>query len=524
MSETLSDLYMTFWMCTESSTNGVLSVGYVTADDTSTFVAISNYPASSATMHSGNGVQPTYGQMVELSLATVPSSATRLAFKWVYTTSFYSCCIDNVSINYPPTCPKVENLTVTPGVDDATISWLEAGSATNWLVEVHAGDVEVFSQVVNTNPYTVTGLSSNTAYTVSVRAVCSPSDTSDARLTTFRTECDLISTLPYVEDFEDSPTGSSTTGSPFANCMIRINNGTSYGGYPYVSATSSYNHTPGGTKGLYWYLSTTATTYGDYEYMVLPGLDTDLFDISNLQLRFWARATATSYNPVFQVGVMTDPSDVSTFQLIGTVNVGGNTTYNEFTVTFDSFTGYGQYVAVRALRPSSAWYATMDDVVLEPMPTCQPIADLEATATVGSALLTWRNPWTTEPDGYVGTYDSINSTGTGTTLNVYETSVLLTGLAPNTEYKVYVQADCGSGDYGRLDSVTFTTAQLGCLGQTEVPFSTSTAGVSGCLAYSSWGNTAYQALYTAAELTAAGLTAGPISALDLGFTSSTYDK
>lgn len=78
----LNQLELTFWMCTESSTNGILTVGYVTADDTSTFTAIQSFPASGATVHSGSGLQATAGAEYTVSLNSVPATATRLAFKW----------------------------------------------------------------------------------------------------------------------------------------------------------------------------------------------------------------------------------------------------------------------------------------------------------------------------------------------------------------------------------------------------------------------------------------------------------
>jgi len=40
VSAPLSQLELTFWMCTEHSSNGTLYVGYVTSDDTSTFTSI----------------------------------------------------------------------------------------------------------------------------------------------------------------------------------------------------------------------------------------------------------------------------------------------------------------------------------------------------------------------------------------------------------------------------------------------------------------------------------------------------
>ena len=111
-------------------------------------------------------------------------------------------------------------------------------------------------------------------------------------------------------------TGTSSA-HPDIPCWNHLNNGTSYFGYPYVSSTTPH----GGTRNLYWYGSTTTGTYGDYQIVVLPGLDTDVYALNTLQLRFWARPSSTSYYPVFVVGVMTDPDDANTFTAVETVNV-----------------------------------------------------------------------------------------------------------------------------------------------------------------------------------------------------------
>lgn len=70
MNVPLNQLQISFWMCTESSTYGVLSVGYVTSDDTSTFVPIATYPASTQTYHgSSNGLMAAgVGMEIDLPL------------------------------------------------------------------------------------------------------------------------------------------------------------------------------------------------------------------------------------------------------------------------------------------------------------------------------------------------------------------------------------------------------------------------------------------------------------------------
>ena len=139
MNVALNQLRLTFWMCTEqsSATYGTLHVGYVTSDDSSTFTSIASYPSSAATVHSGNGPQSAgVGLEVELDLNNVPATATRLAFKWEHqNSSYHTCCIDDVVVDYIPTCTRPTAVAVDSLSSDAAhLSWSHAGNANSFTV------------------------------------------------------------------------------------------------------------------------------------------------------------------------------------------------------------------------------------------------------------------------------------------------------------------------------------------------------------------------------------------------------
>ncbi|RZJ33563.1 MAG: hypothetical protein EOO51_13380, partial [Flavobacterium sp.] len=84
----------------------------------------------------------------------------------------------------PATCPKPVQLTVSNvTTDSATLSWTESASATQWeIIILPAGSPPPTigtPGIPATNPYTVTGLSSGTAYVYYVHAICSPTDISN---------------------------------------------------------------------------------------------------------------------------------------------------------------------------------------------------------------------------------------------------------------------------------------------------------------------------------------------------------
>ena len=519
------------WKCNGESTFDFLRVAVTTATTT----LPSSYSDWTATSVPSGFIAVDGGSKLNLqgsiwqnyvTTISVPAAGTyRLIFVWRNDASVYNvppAAIDNVQIA-ELTCPQPTELSCLPTPDQLDFTWTAGGTESAWRVMFN----DSIDEDVYTNSYSVTGLTANTPYNFKVYSLCDAGDTSFATQGTFRTACDFLTTLPYAYGFEDAVTGSSSTGSPFVDCWGHLNNGTSYGGYPYVGS-SSYAHT--GSKGLYWYNTTTTGTYGDYECVVLPPADPDVYPVNTLQLRFWAKSSSTTTYPVFQVGVMTDPGDISTFTPVGTVNVSG-TNWTEHLVTLGSYTGSGNYVAVKSARAS--WTAYVDDFTLEEAPLCPAAASMNvASVGITSASITWQTRGGMEtPMSYDVEIVEVDPTGAAIpdTYQATDMSYSFTGLNAGTQYKVRVRANCSSED-GDWDSIVFSTTSLGCweLDPTTADtlrFSTGTSGISGCLAYSSYGNTVYQAVWTAAELTAAGLQPGTITGIDLGFTAcSSYTK
>ena len=499
-----------FWAYKASSAYGRLKVGVMTdPEDYSTFVAVDSFQVSTTSTW----------EYFEIPLTSYSGNGRYVAIMADSTSTNYSY-VDDVVLLQTPLCSAPNSIEVTDITTNGfTLNIIDSANTGTYLVQV-SGDT-AFTETIYSTTYTFTDMPANAAFSLAVSAVCADGNPTSPVFAEFRTACLPISELPWTEGFEGIPVGS-TSNPVFVPCMSRMNSSTSM--YPYVSATSSYVHT--GSQALYWYCPTTS---GAYQYMVLPVVDTDAYAINTLQLRFWVRATSTSYNPVLQVGIMTDPNDRETFQPVQTINVGGNTTYTEYTVPFGLFEGYGQYVAIRATAGTASWYVTIDDMTLELMPNCPKIADLEVAATtVGSAMLTWDYQTGYDaPMGYELTYDVADGSNP-TVLTFNESEALLSGLQAGTDYKVYLRADCGD-TYGPFDSISFSTPQFACVqldssSMDTVNFSNSTSGQSGCMAFSTYGNTVYQTIYTAAELAAAGLEAGPITGIDLGFTGCTTNN
>ncbi|AEV31855.1 PDK repeat-containing protein [Owenweeksia hongkongensis DSM 17368] len=83
--------------------------------------------------------------------------------------------IDDLSVHEQPTCPKPSNLVTTGATaSSVTLGWTSGGTS-GWLIEYGPSG---FTQgagtlvVANTNPFTITGLASSTAYDFYVRDSC----------------------------------------------------------------------------------------------------------------------------------------------------------------------------------------------------------------------------------------------------------------------------------------------------------------------------------------------------------------
>jgi len=377
--------------------------------------------------------------------------------------------LDDLEVNRISSCPRVSNVTSRHVTGtSATIAWNNT-IATDYEVEYgpagfsHGSGNLIY--VSSDDSVAISGLSASTLYDVYVRGICD-SDTSNWSFShSFFTVCGLVNTLPLVQTFENEATGSSTSVA-FANCWNRLNNGTSYFGYPYISNSTTYNHTRNGSKGLYWYGSITSGTYGDYQIVVSPGIDTDVYAINTLRYKFWARSSSTSYNPTFYVGVMTDPDDPETFTPVDTINIAGNTSWTCYTTDFDTFNGFGNYLALYAPRPSSSWYAYVDDITISLIPDCEGVSDVQVVdISTTSATLDWtENGEATSWDVEYG--EAGFTRGTGTTTTVALLPYAITGLNVGTEYDIYITPSC-TGDIAETVQFTFSTE---CAGIDSLPF------------------------------------------------------
>ena len=341
------------------------------------------------------------------------------------------------------TCPKPINLEISNVTTNAaTATWTEVGTATQWIVEYGTAGFTQGSgntAIVSASTYTISNLVQDRAYDFYVRAYCGANDSSMWRKGSFRTTCAPYTAdmIPYTEDFE-SYTASSAITSNINYCWTRWSTSTSTTTvYPYVSTVTSNNVAD---KVMYMY-----GTAAFRSVLAMPKFEVEL---NTLQLSFNIVRTTTSGQSPLLVGVMSDPTDLSTFDTLAVVVCSQQSTWEHVEIPLSGYEGEGQYIAF-CTPDGTISYNYIDDITLEPIsecavPTNVVVSNIIAEDPGYTAEITWAaaegSAWLVEygPAGFVR--------GTGTMADVSEATFTMAELSPSTGYDFYVRTLCNGED------------------------------------------------------------------------------
>ena len=380
-------------------------------------------------------------EAVKVSFSNYQGNASRIAIVSPQSTEVYSY-IDDLSVNMVSPCNGVENVNlVYSTTDSAVIAWNTTGNTYFDVVYGPANFILDSGTFITTTIDTVVigGLTPNTQYDVYVRTICGDGDTSNwSNAFTFRTQCVEIAAVPYTESFENNAPGwSQGSNTNFYPCWYRYNTPDDSYYYPYVDGYNAHT----GTNALYWYFD----TYNGYEpYITLPAFDTNAVDLSLMQLSFWAMNNSSYADvPMFVVGTMSNPEAINTFQPLDTVTI-SSMNFTLFEVPLSNYTG--GYIAIKAYNTGDYFYAYMDDVTIDSLPSCLHVYDLATTGnTATSVTIGW-----TEQGGSTTWEVAIDTDPTATPVadtTVYTTpGVTINGLTTGTTYYIWVRSVCSSTD------------------------------------------------------------------------------
>ena len=385
---------------------------------------------------------------------------------------------EDLLMNYEmvcPTCRRPLGLSVEDhSSSSATLSWIATNGETNWEY-AYSSDNEHWSQtqtVTGTPSCFISNLLPATQYYFRVRANCGDSDYSTWSTIAFYTDCGTITvdaSHPYFENF-DAIRGWGFYDEPGGHILPRCWDALNYsendyemyyptlfGEHPY------YDNIEGGEIGYKGSDDECETSYScptymrfyasaaSEQYAILPAMN----NINGLQLKFMASlADVIGFQDTdFHVGVMTDPTDASSFTEIKSYvfSIPG---YEELTVYFNEYELQPDvdeyYIAFKFVVQDGGYGEVyVDDVSVSVLPSC--LAPYELTVSnvqENDATLTW-SPNGNETAWQVR-YSSDKTNWTTVDFTEAEpgetVTKLLDNLAHNTLYYVQVRANCG-GSY-----------------------------------------------------------------------------
>jgi len=346
--------------------------------------------------------------------------------------------IDDVYVENLPACSPPSYPTITPGSITETsveFSWTNGYNNTQWeviAVPYGTGTPITSGTLVNTNPYTISGLIHSTKYEFYVRAYCSATEQSVwAGPIVFNTLCGAQN-LPYLETFDDT----DLTSKKFCWSVNNVDNDLTQ-----------------------WRIETTEASIRAISTMFQPFVSYNDWLISapinvvgQKVLRYKYRAATSIFYPTargnFEILMSSSPT-FATYTVLKPSEDFLNSDYQEDEIIF---TGTGvSYFAFRVpptmTNPSNSGLMMVDDVSIEDLDLCPNPSGLSASSiTTTSANLNWivGNTETQWEVVIQAPYSGI-PTGSGTTVNTNPTYAA-TSLTSDTNYEYYVRAICASPD------------------------------------------------------------------------------
>lgn len=438
MADTIQELQMQFYA--KAGTAGQkLYVGVMSdPEDVTTF----------DTVYVCNFTSTNYTEFI-VRFDTYAGKGEYIAFLVPKEVSDKSTYIDNIKVDYLSACEKIQGVTArNASTQGADIYW-EKGTATTWNVLLATKELEQPGSVVEvdgvnvlsldtttTMPFRVTGCpNTNEQYYVYVRAVCEGSVGEWSRPAAFKTTCVPVSVGDLgLIDF---------TAKDVLDCWT-------------VGVREGTTAKPSRNSNNYLYIFN--TTASDGAYAIMPPLDVD--SINRLQISFDAHGgTGAAYLRELTIGVISNPSDLSTFVAVKKINLNkvsattAATNYGfdegaRYTVRFDGYYGdyngdFGKQIMFISESGELANYIYIKNILVDTIPAClEPIEVEVVSANTYDATIAWEAGGSNyqvqllKDDKQTVVVDTMVTTNT----------VQITGLEMLTTYYAQVRQICAVGD------------------------------------------------------------------------------
>lgn len=352
---------------------------------------------------------------------------------------------DNFRVGLPIVCQKPTQLSTSNiTFDSFNFHWHENGTATNWNIEYGpAGFSQGSGTMINASVdtfATISGLSNGSAYQIYIQTDCGGGTLSDwSDPITVNTL--PLAAVPYLQAFNNTttPQGYSITGWTISSI-------TAVAGNP---ANNIY-------KNLY---STYPT--GSFSTLNIGPVDAGMslsFDYKHANYGSPYDAPISGTGKFF-VAISNDLG--ITYSIIDSVENNGVDGYQLRMYDLSNYVGDNIKIKFDAQWFSGDYYLAFDNISVDYTPTCpKPTALVVSNITTSSAAINWTENGTAME--WMIEYGPVGFTqGNGTIMNTTAYPFNLQNLTPNTQYQVYVAADCGSGLLSEYSlPITFTTQGL----------------------------------------------------------------
>ena len=374
--------------------------------------------------------------------------------------------IDDVRFFEGDGCGEPDNITARVVNDEATISWSDNG-ASSWNVlvskkEYSADELDklspsdYFVKKSTDNPsIIINGLETGEkTYYYYIQSNCNGTLGVWTLPNSFKTECAKFENVPYSMNFDDEEWVASSYLKGFVvPCLYTTQvevQGDEPGDvfyYPHLSTASATT----GEKSL---LLGGSVIEGYSSYIAFPQMRVEL---NTLQIVFDMKADSIDH--VVEVGVMSDPSNIKTFEKVAFVEP--TIDWSKNTVKFVDYEGQGQYIAIRTAGTENVNY--IDNVMIVSATTgggggdvnpnedsCQSPKQLGASdISKTAATISWNSDVDlcnlVVSSRELTIEERVNAVVGGDILAVEQLSAKtysLTNLKSNTAYHFYVQSLC----------------------------------------------------------------------------------
>ena len=295
--------------------------------------------------------------------------------------------LDDVIVRSAPNCTQPFNLMVSNVKNEvATLSWIASFDAlelylkvsTTPLTVAQLADKSFSANVLNATidgieyDYEIKGLTQGTKYYVYLQSNCNGELSEWSEELTFTTTTSIE--LPYTQGFNMKYQPGVVSYLPYWVAACGEFDGMS--DYePFINTFSSpvecLAFSQDATAALFFMGSRSTNSdipAGKWNYIASPEVVVE--NINQVQVSFWTtRYNSTQGSRVQQiiVGVMSNPSDKTTFVAVDTVEVSSYRLFEEFIVRLDSYKGEGKHIAFMSDFDVPNKFI-MDDLRIEKIP------------------------------------------------------------------------------------------------------------------------------------------------------------